>query len=77
MRITNVLTARITWRPLAGRAPSKLFTPMSKIVTLLIAAMPTSGSVPLKPFLYIKNVLLAARITWRPLAGSAPSKRFM
>eukprot|EP00971_Amphidinium_carterae_P214932 4265130-Amphidinium_carterae.1 len=37
--------------------------------------MPPSGSVPLKPFVHIKNEL-TDRITRRPIAGSAPWKLF-
>eukprot|EP00971_Amphidinium_carterae_P226504 4492782-Amphidinium_carterae.1 len=53
VHMLNVLTARITWRPLAGSAPSKLFARIWKDVTVLIDRMPPSGSAPLKPFVYI------------------------
>eukprot|EP00971_Amphidinium_carterae_P113679 2252491-Amphidinium_carterae.1 len=55
LHIANALTARITWSPLRGSAPTKLFKAIPKNVTALIVRMPLSGSVPLKPFLQIKN----------------------
>eukprot|EP00971_Amphidinium_carterae_P069276 1370925-Amphidinium_carterae.1 len=67
--------ARITWRPLAGSAPSKLLLLIVNSVTALIDLMPDSGSAPSKPFVR-KRKRLTARITWRPLAGRAPSKLF-
>eukprot|EP00971_Amphidinium_carterae_P038394 755011-Amphidinium_carterae.1 len=73
MYVWNVSTARITWTPLAGSAPSKRFVGIAKPVSALIDLMPPSGSAPLKPFMPMLNVRIA-RITWRPLAGSAPSK---
>eukprot|EP00971_Amphidinium_carterae_P178827 3546999-Amphidinium_carterae.1 len=38
-----MLTARITWSPLSGSTPSKLFAAISKPVSALIVRMPLSG----------------------------------
>eukprot|EP00971_Amphidinium_carterae_P281851 5594844-Amphidinium_carterae.1 len=68
--------ARIPWSPLSGSAPSKLLLLIEKTVTAVIVRIQSSGTAPLKPFVFILNSL-TARITWSPLPGSAPSKLFM
>eukprot|EP00971_Amphidinium_carterae_P064059 1268063-Amphidinium_carterae.1 len=48
LQMKNMLTARITWSPMPGSAPSMRFVSTEKSLTALIARTLLSGIVPLK-----------------------------